>query len=333
MNLNRFEREREAVWRALESDLERCGGRPERLGARGALDFGRRYREAAADLALARVRFAGDPVVERLERLVFAARQAVYSERSGRAGSLTRFVSRDYWRMIFERPGALAAAAAATFVPCLLAALWAHHDPVAALGLVPAQFRGAATPHVHRIAAGATTEAVLASSIFVNNIGVSFLAFAGGLLFGAGTLLVLAYNGLLLGTLAGVTLRSGTFAVFVRYVVPHGVLELSCFTVAGAAGLRLGWALIDPGTSRRADQLRAAARPAVAMVLGTAPYLVVAGLTEGFVTPRGLPLGAALAVGLTLGGAYWTVALIRGRTGQAKARARDQIRIRALVSK
>jgi len=85
--------------------------------------------------------------------------------------------------------------------------------------------------------------------------------------------------------------------VFVRYIVPHGLLELSCISIAGVAGLRLARALIDPGVRPRAEALRADARGAVLMVLGTAPWLVLAGLTEGFVTPRALPLGAAMAVG------------------------------------
>ena len=92
--------------------------------------------------------------------------------------------------------------------------------------------------------------------------------------------------------------------MFVRYVVPHGLLELSCFTIAGVAGLRLARALIDPGVrSPAARRCAREARGAVLMVLGTAPWLVIAGLTEGFVTPRALPLPAALAVGLGLGGA------------------------------
>ena len=71
--------------------------------------------------------------------------------------------------------------------------------------------------------------------------------------------------------------------------------------------------MIDPGTLPRGVSLRAQARGAVLLVLGTAPFLVLAGLTEGFVTPRGLPLGAALAVGLAWGGAYWLLAVTRGR--------------------
>jgi uncharacterized membrane protein SpoIIM required for sporulation len=143
--------------------------------------------------------------------------------------------------------------------------------------------------------------------------------FAGGLLLGLGTLAVQAYNGVTLGALAGITIGSHNFGVFVRYIVPHGILELSCFAVAGAAGLRLTAALIDPGTRPRGEALRAAARPAVAEVLGTAVWLVVAGLTEGFVTPHGLPLGAALAVGCGLGAIFWGLVAWRGTITRAPA--------------
>jgi len=318
MNLNGFVTERTPVWDALEEALERAGGRPGRLGVEGALELGRNYRATVADLALARRQFRGDPVIDRLERLVLAGRQAIYAERR-RGGSVRSFITRDYWRLVLGRPGILAVALLALFGPCLVAAIWALHDPGGALGLVPGRFRGAAHPHVRHLAAGAASQAAFAGSIFTNNIEVTFLAFAGGLTLGLGTLAVLAYNGVLLGVLAGLTLQTGSFAVFVRYVVPHGLLELSCIALAGAAGLRLAWAMIDPGTLPRGVSLRAQARPAVMLLLGTAPFLVVAGLTEGFVTPRGLPLAGALAVGLALGGAYWLLAVTRGRGGRRGA--------------
>jgi uncharacterized membrane protein SpoIIM required for sporulation len=321
MNLEAFLTERETTWKSFEQELARAGGRPDRLGAEGALAMGRRYRGVVADLAIARRRFPGDPMVDRLERLVLAGRQAIYSERSRAGASLRQFASRGYWTLVIGRPGILAVALLAMFGPCLLAAGWAIHDPAGALGLVPAQFRAASDPHVRHLALGAATQAVLASSIFTNNIQVTFLAFAGGLTLGLGTLALLAYNGILLGALAGLTIQAGSFSVFVRYVVPHGLLELSCIAVAGAAGLRLAWALIDPGTSPRGDSLRAAARPAVALVLGTAPWLVLAGLTEGFVTPEALPLPGALAVGLSLGVTYWALVAARGRRSITAARA------------
>jgi uncharacterized membrane protein SpoIIM required for sporulation len=90
------------------------------------------------------------------------------------------------------------------------------------------------------------------------------------------------------------------------------VLELSGIVVAGAAGLRMGWALIDPGNRTRGEALRSEARAAVEIVLGTAPWLVVAGLVEGFLTPAGAGLDAVLAVGLSLGAVYWGLVLWRG---------------------
>src|SRR5579859_1394067 len=311
MNLEAFLQERQPIWEELERALKRSRGRPERLGAKQALELGRSYRSVTADLALARRRFPGDPVVERLERLTLAARQAIYSERTHRLGSLARFMAGGYWRLVRERPGALAISWLALLGPTVLCAIWAIHSPTAALGLVPGRFKPAAHPHVHHIPLGAATQAVLASSIFTNNIGGTYLAFAGGLLLGLGTIAVMAYNGVLLGTLAGLTIQAGNFSVFLRYVVPHGMLELSCMAVSGAAGLRIGWAFIDPGVMPRSVSLQRAARPAVSVVLGTAPWLVVAGLTEGFVTPHGLPLGAALAVGCTLAGIYWLLMLAR----------------------
>ena len=322
MNLNTFIRERSSDWDALERELDSSRGRPERLGVAGALRFGARYRAVVADLALARSRFAGDPVVDRLGALALRGRQAIYSERTRRIGSLWRFASRGYWRLIASAPGPVALAALATALPTVLAAAWAIHSPVAATGLLPGQFASAANgPRSHALHLSAAGHAIFSSSIFTNNIGVTFLVFAGGLTLGLVTLGVLAYNGVILGVLAGLTLRAGKFALFVRLVVPHGVLELSCFTVAGAAGLRMAWAMIDPGTTTRGASLRAAARPAVALVLGTAPCLVVAGLTEGFVTPELLPLGSALAVGLVLGLGYWLLVLTRGRGPAGRRRA------------
>jgi uncharacterized membrane protein SpoIIM required for sporulation len=318
MNLESFLRQGSPAWEELEALLDRGGRRPERLGVEGVLELGRLYRAVVADLALARRRFPGDPVLERLEPLVLRARHAVYGERRS-ARSLLEFATRGYWRDVRAHRALLAVSVTAMFAPTLLACAWAIHDPGAAIGLVPSAYRAAADPGVRHLSVGLSTQAALASSIFTNNIEVTFLAFAGGLALGAGTLITLAYNGLLLGTLAGLTIQAGTFSVFVRYIVPHGLLELSCISIAGVAGLRLARALIEPGVRTRGGALRADARGAVLMVLGTAPWLVVAGLTEGFVTPRDLPLPAALAVGCALATLFWGLVLTRGRHTRARA--------------
>ena len=75
--------------------------------------------------------------------------------------------------------------------------------------------------------------------------------------------------------------------------------------VAAAAGLRLGWALVNPGTQTRRDSLVAAARPAVLMTIGVVPWLGVAGIIEAFVSRRGLAALPMSIVGLIVGGLFW----------------------------
>lgn len=309
------------AWQELDQLIKRAGGRPERLGVDGILELGRLYRATAADLAFARRAFPEDPVLDRLEPLALKARQVIYAERTRRS-SLRAFFSHDYWRAIRANRRLLIISVTAMFAPTVLAGVWAVVDPGAAIGLVPSAYRAAANPQVRHLNAGLTTQAALASSIYTHNITVTFLTFAGGITLGFGTLALLAYNGLLLGALGGLTIQAGTFSVFLRYIVPHGLLELSCVSIAGVAGLCLARALIEPGLRPRGEVLTEEARGAVQLVLGTAPWLVLAGLTEGFVTPRGLPLPAALGVGLAWAIVFWSLVLVRGAQSRTRALAR-----------
>jgi uncharacterized membrane protein SpoIIM required for sporulation len=310
--------ERQAEWARLEELVKRAGGRPERLGPDGVRELGARYRAAAADLALARRRFPSDPVTARLERLVAAGRQAVYGS-VRRRGSLRGFISHGYWRRVRERPVALAVAAALMFGAAALALLWGATDPGAASGVVPGNFIDAAHPPTGSRGLSAGQSAEFSSEIFTNNIQVALAAFAGGITAGLLTGLSLLFNGLILGAVLGISIDAGTTGQVVRLIVAHGVLELSCITVAAAAGLRMGWALVDPGRRTRRDALSEEARAAVVVAFGTAPWLVVAGLVEGFVSPSGRPLAVAAAIGLGLGALYWGLVLWRGRPERATA--------------
>lgn len=328
MSVEAFVRDREPDWKALDRALDRARGRPERLGPDGVLELGRLYRAAAADLALARRRYPHDPVVARLDALVRRGRVAVYARAGRRRGTLAGFLATGYWRRVRERPALLALAWALLLAPAALGWLWGASDPGAAVGILPEQFRGP-TAESGELGLGAGEEARVSSEIFTNNIRVTFLAFAAGLLAGLGTAAVLVFNGAVIGALGGVVASEGDGALFLELVAPHGVLELSCIAVTAAAGLRMGAAIVDPGPRPRTSALADEARAGVEVVLGTIPWLVVAGLVEGFVTGSGLGLGAALAIGFGLGAAYWALAAWRGGAGGARGR---QSRARAFAS-
>jgi uncharacterized membrane protein SpoIIM required for sporulation len=241
------------------------------------------------------------------------ARAVVYAD-VGRRRAPVAFFMRGYWRLVAERRPALAVAAALVVGGTVFAFVWGVADPNAAAGLVPGNFIDGADPPRGSRGLTAAQSASFSSEIFTNNIQVTFLSFAAGLLFAVGGGVLLVYNGLIFGTVMGVAAANGNLDQVARLVVAHGVLELSCIIVAGAAGLRLGWSLVAPGTARRRDALAAQARPAMAIVLGTAPWLVVAGLVEGYVSPAGWGGAGPYVVGLGLGLLYWSLLLWRGRT-------------------
>lgn len=326
-SLNSFVARRSAAWDELkalgDAARSRRGGG---IGAADARRLGAHYRAATADLATARRRWADDPVTTRLDALVRATRPLVYRSVQHRA-SLLEFATTGYWRRIRERPRFLAIAAAFLFGPALAIGLWAHSQPAAAARIAQA------SPATAGIADGDTRDpdrdqitdpavgARFSSEIATNNARVALMAYAGGLTGGAVTVLSLVFNGLVLGLIAGLVVDSGQGEAFWRLVVPHGVLELSLITVAGAAGFRTGWALLRPGHRTRAQALATEGRAGVEIALGTAFLLFPTGLVEGFVTPRGLSLPAALAVGVTLGAVFWGLVLWRGRPAQSRAAA------------
>jgi uncharacterized membrane protein SpoIIM required for sporulation len=207
----------------------------------------------------------------------------------------------------------LAISALLLFGAAFLSGLWGWRDPTEAQRFSPSAYDAVTRPRdTTDLGLSSDQQAQVASSIMTNNIRVTLLAFAGGLLGGAGTILLLLYNGLELGVVGGLAIGAGNGRPFFELVTAHGVLELSCIVVAGAAGLRLGWAIIDPGFRPRREVVAEEARATIEMVLGTAVWLVVAGLVEGFVTPRGLGLTTVVTIGGLLGAIFWGLVLWRG---------------------
>jgi uncharacterized membrane protein SpoIIM required for sporulation len=307
-----------ARWEELEGLVAASKGRIDRLDRHGVRRLGAGYRQATADLALARRRFPQDPVTVRLDAVVRAARPLVYAQVTERE-SVVDFVTTGYWRRVREKPRFLLVATIALYLPALVLGLWAHGNPaearrVAQVSPLSAGLGqdGPRDPDTEKVTE-ADANAAFSTQIFTNNARVALVAFAGALTGGVLTVISLVFNGLILGLVAGIGVESGYGETLIRLIAPHGFLELSLITASGAAGLRTGWALLRPGHRTRAEALTAEGRPGVEMALGSAVLLVPCGLVEGFVTPRGLGVPAALTVGLGLGILYWALVIWRGR--------------------
>lgn len=149
---------------------------------------------------------------------------------------------------------------------------------------------------------------VLSLSLMTNNITVSIFAFSLGAFYGLGTLYIITLNGLMLGGVFAFTAHYGLDGELFKFIIAHGVVELSVICIAGAMGLKLGEALIRPGTKTRQQAFRKATGDAGKVLIVAIPFLVVAGLIEGYISPDpGFDLPFRITVGITSGVAFWAL--------------------------
>ena len=310
--LRRFESDRQPRWGELEQLLGEAGRRPESLGGPRIRRLAGLYRAAAADLVAARRRFPDDPIVDRLERLVRHGQGILY-ERSNRRANLVDFFTDRYWGLLWERRRSIALAGLILLVPAVLMAFWAVAAPDAVSVLVPPEFQWVTEANSTDQGLGVVGLAGFSTFVLTNNIRVALTAFVAGITWGVGTALLVGYNGVLFGALAGLAGVAGNMRLLGEATLAHGILEFSCIVVAGAAGLALGRAMLRPGHRTRVESLVHEARPALAIAAGTAPWLVVAGLVEGYASRIGMSLIPTAIIGVVVGGTFWGLFWWRGR--------------------
>ncbi|MCK5687004.1 stage II sporulation protein M [bacterium] len=130
----------------------------------------------------------------------------------------------------------------------------------------------------------------ISSKIMFNNIRVSFIAFAAGILFGIGTIYLLIVNGMMLGGLASLYHSADYAMEFWSLILPHGVIELPCIFICAGAGFIIGYALINPGCYKRSEWFYHEGLEAVKLLVGSIPLFIIAGLVESYITPANLSI-------------------------------------------
>ena len=317
-SLGQFIAARRPTWLRLETALARAEGNGlRRFGAKDLDQLGRDYRQVIGDLAAARRDFPDDEVTGALNALAARAHLRLYRAPTGSWARIVSFFLVGYPRRVRAAWPYLLAATALLVVPAIWAYLAALLDPTLRAALVPAEMRSLMERGRTWTDIEAGLRPMMAAFIFTHNLQVSFLAFAGGVLFGLGTVYTLVANGLQLGAVFGAAQAYGVSGLLGAFVSAHGYLEIASILIAAAAGLMLGDAMVRPGLLRRRDALTRAGRRALELVVGAAPVFVVAGLVEGFVSPSDLPVAFKAALGPLLGLALVAFLLFAGRERSA----------------
>jgi uncharacterized membrane protein SpoIIM required for sporulation len=143
-------------------------------------------------------------------------------------------------------------------------------------------------------------------AITYNNIGVSLRTFVAGILASFGTIVILFYNGVMLGTFQYFFYERDLLLESVLKIWIHGTLEISAIVIAGCAGLTLGNSLLFPGTFSRLESFKRGAKQGLKIAIGLIPIFVMAGFLESYVTRLTLhPALSATIILLSAGFIGW----------------------------
>lgn len=308
-------RRQKASWDEYHRMLDEARARGlSAMGEARVSRFAGLYREVAADLARART-YGGSPeLLFMLERAVGAGHNLLYRAPQRRWIGIRRWMASGFPALVRRLWRPIAVAAVLLYLPAAITFAAVRHDP--GLGrrmLGPAMMERAEQAESRQAQGKAYISAEdfggsgrMSIDLMKHNTQVTFGAFAGGLLAGVGTALMLVFNGVLVGAVTGVFANYGANLYIWSFLLVHGVIELTAICIAGGAGLWMGSALLLPGRLTRREALVRRARESVSLIGGTALMLVVAGFFEAFVSPSGLPaevklaLAAFLATGLVM---------------------------------
>lgn len=301
IHLPRFiERERPA-WTELEGMLNRldsdAGSRPT---LREALRLHYLYQRTSSDLAEIRT-FASEPrLQEYLEALTARAYQEIHESRTGRIRlSPMRLLFTDFPRVFRRHFNSYLLAVAITLAGALFGGLATGADPGAKRAFVPAQFRHLLQDPAERVAREERgghhelddAKAQFSTQLMTHNIRVSLFVMALGMSWGIGTVVLLFYNGVILGFVAADYMLGGQTLFLLGWLLPHGVIEIPAVLVGGQAGFVLASALIGRGDPLPLEKrLAGAVRDVCVLVAGLAAMLVWAGLVESFVSQYHQPV-------------------------------------------
>jgi uncharacterized membrane protein SpoIIM required for sporulation len=288
-----FRREREQSWRELEQLLDRAESRGLKALTPGELfRLPNLYRATVSSLSVARSISLDRNLLLYLESLAARGYLFVYGARGRLGVGIARFFTRQF-------PQAVRAAAWHILVAGFVMTAGAAVGYLLTIGnmdwfysFVGDAMAGGRTPV-------STTESLrealfddgsdiieslylFASFLFTHNAQIGMLAFALGFALGLPVVLLMFYNGLVIGSFSALYVSRGLGVEFFGWLSIHGTTELLAVTLCGGAGLWLGSAFAFPGRRSRLDSLAQTGRKAGMIAIGAVAMLFVAAILEGF---------------------------------------------------
>ena len=310
VDLQRFLAAETPYWDELDALLEGLERRVEHgLDLAEAKRFHYLYQRASSDLAKLDAFPAEPRIRQRLGAIVARAYAEVHETRQKphRFSPLTWFF-KTFPRTFRRQAASFRLVCAVTFAGCLLGVCVIYADPGSKHIVLP--FPHLAGDPSERVAyEEARTEDRLeghatsfSTFLMTHNTRISIFAMGLGITWGIGTIVLLFYNGVILGAVVCDYVLAGEGRFVAGWLLPHGAVEIPAILIAGQAGLVLGTALIGRGDAAPVKaRLRRASGDVVTLIFGVAVLLAWAGVVEAFLSQYHeptIPYGLKIAFGL-----------------------------------
>lgn len=281
-----------------------------------------RYRAASADLADMKTSAGRTVQGDHVSTMLARARLALTGAPENVLRQVPRFFVRQLPAALYRVRYSTLAVAIGFIAIGAITAFWISSDAALVATLAP---EGLLEQYAKEDFVNYYSEnpaAAFAGTVWTNNAWIAAQCVLFGVT-GIWPLMVLMQNAIGIGIAAAVMMTYDRGDIFLLYIMPHGLLELTCIFVAGAAGLGIFWAWVAPGRRTRMEALAAAGRSLGTISIGLIFALAVAGLIEGFVTAQPWPWAVKIGIGALALAAFLTYMLVLGRRAYLEGETGD----------
>ena len=267
-------------WRGYETTVESTLSTPDELADA--------YIDITSDLAFSQTHYPKSRITLYLNNLASAIHHRIYRNKRERWSRIVTFWTREMPQIMWHARKELCISFLIFVVSALVGALSQWLDPEFSRLILGNSYVDMTLQNIENgtpmAVYGSGSEGSMFFGITINNIMVSFRAFASGLLTSFATGLLLFYNGVMIGAFQTFFAQHGLLWESFLAVWLHGTIEISAIIVAGAAGIAMGNGWLFPGTYGRLYSFRRGAMKGLKIVIGTVPLFCVAGFIESFLT-------------------------------------------------
>ncbi len=288
MNQDQFFKSHQEIWNRFDRYLEELKKRPGKREISLA-GFPALYRRVCHHLAVARARAYSHSLTENLHRLVLAAHQRIYGIPRPLGHRIFAFLRNGFPQLVRAEWRYVSVSALLLFTPLVILLATVQYRPEVVYTVIQPKdvrtYESMYNPDLDRRLGRekeSDSDFLMFGYYIRNNTSIGFQTFAGGMLAGLGTAFYLIFNGIYIGAVAGHLTAIGYHVPFWSFVSGHSAPELIAIVLSGAAGLRIGMAILAPGRRTRRKALRDAASVGVRIVYGAALLFLLAAFVEAF---------------------------------------------------